>query len=159
MHNTYVEVKIMQLTEKERTLLKDLKGQEKLCVDKYTRYSSEAIDPQLKNLFSQIASSEQNHFNGLTQLEGGTVPTVGGGQNNSPTFTATYTAETPEKQADCYLCGDVLSTEKHASALYDTCIFEFCDQQARTYLAGIQEQEQNHGKMIYDYMKVNGMYS
>ena len=41
----------MQLTPKEASLLKDLKGQEQLCVDKYNRHAASANDPQLKNLF------------------------------------------------------------------------------------------------------------
>ena len=45
----------MQLTPKEASLLKDLKGQEQLCVDKYNRHAASANDPQLKNLFEQIA--------------------------------------------------------------------------------------------------------
>ena len=49
----------MQLTPKEASLLKDLKGQEQLCVDKYNRHAASANDPQLKNLFEQIAQVEQ----------------------------------------------------------------------------------------------------
>lgn len=150
----------MQLTQKETSLLKDLKDQEKLCVDKYTKHSSCAVDPQLKNLFSQIAQVEQQHLDTITQMESGTVPQPGGGSGNQPTFTAVYAAaDTPDKQTDSYLCSDVLSTEKHASHLYDTCIFEFKDENLRTTLNHIQKEEQNHGKMIYDYMSVNGMYS
>ena len=52
----------------------------------------------------------------------------------------------------------MLTGEKGVSALYNTCIFEFVDEGARTYLNSIQKQEQNHGKMIYDYMSANGMY-
>ncbi|MBQ8758725.1 MAG: spore coat protein, partial [Clostridia bacterium] len=48
--------------------------------------------------------------------------------------------------------------EKEVSKLYDTCIFEFNDDNARNYLNSIQKQEQNHGKMIYDYMAANNMY-
>ena len=150
----------MQLTQKETSLLKDLKGQEKLCVEKYSKHSSCAVDPQLKNLFTQIAQVEQQHYNTLTQIENGTTPQQGAGSQNQPTFTATYgTQETPEKQNDSYLCNDVLSTEKHASSIYDTCIFEFKDENLRNVLNHIQKEEQNHGKMIYDYMSVNGMYS
>ena len=32
----------MQLTQKESALIKDLKGQEQLCIDKYNKYSNEA---------------------------------------------------------------------------------------------------------------------
>ncbi len=149
----------MTLTQKEMSLLKDLKDQEQLCIDKYTKHSQCAKDPQLKNLFSQLATAETNHLNGLCQLEGGTVPSQSGSENNSlPTFSAYHTGDTPEKKEDCYLCTDVLSGEKEVSKLYDTCIFEFVDENARTYLNSIQKQEQVHGKMIYDYMTANGMY-
>jgi len=150
----------MTLTQKEKDLLKDLKDQEKLCVDKYTKHSETAIDPQLKNLFSTIAQIEQGHLDTITQMENGTVPQGGGSGNlRQPTFTANYTSETPDKKADCYLCTDVLATEKHVSHLYDTCIFEFNDENARNALNRIQKEEQEHGKMIYDYMSVNKMYA
>ncbi len=149
----------MMLTQKEMSLMKDLKDQEKLCIDKYTKHSSCAKDPQLKNLFSQLATAEQQHLDGLCQMETGTVPQPSQSNQALPTFTAFHTSETPEKKEDCYLCTDVLSGEKEVSKLYDTCIFEFTDENARTYLNSIQKQEQNHGKMIYDYMSVNNMYS
>lgn len=150
----------MQLSQKETSLLKDLKGQEKLCVDKYTKHASCAVDPQLKNLFSQIAQTEQQHLDTLTQMENGTVPTPGGGSQSQPSFSAAYgAADTQDKQNDSYLCSDVLSTEKHASHLYDTCVFEFKDESARNALNHIQKEEQGHGKMIYDYMAANAMYS
>ena len=42
----------MTLTQKEKDLLKDLKDQEKLCVDKYKKHADAASYPQIKNLFS-----------------------------------------------------------------------------------------------------------
>jgi len=151
----------MQLSQKESSLLKDLKGQEKLCADKYEKHASCAADPQLAELFRRIAGIERQHLETVTTMESGTVPPMSGGSpQNAPSFTAVYgVADTPEKQADCYLCSDVLATEKHASSLYDTCIFEFKDAQARSALNHIQKEEQEHGKMIYDYMAANAMYS
>ena len=149
----------MQLTQKEVELLKDLSEQEKLCVDKYTRHSDCANDAQLKNLFTEIAKIENTHLSIITDMQNGTVPPnqSSGGQYN-PTFKPTYTtAETPEKKNDCYLCTDVLTAEKHASHLYDTCVFEFEDEDARKMLNTIQSAEQHHGKLIYDYMKANSM--
>lgn len=149
----------MQLSQKESELLKELKEQEKLCIEKYTKHSSCAKDPQLKNLFSSLASGEQQHLAALDALgEGGTPQpfTAGGAQQ---TFANTYSAaENPDKQADCYLCSDLLTSEKHASHLYDTCVFEFKDKNARELLNSIQKQEQGHGKVIYDYMAANSMY-
>ena len=150
----------MQLTQKETDLLKDLKGQEQLCVDKYTKHSSQAVDCQLKNLFTQIAGIEKEHLDTITKIESGSVPGTGTGSSTQPTFTMTYgVGNNQDKQTDCYLCSDVLATEKHASHLYDSCIFEFNNQSIRDSLNHIQKEEQNHGKMLYDYMKTNNMYS
>lgn len=150
----------MQLTQKETDLLKDLKGQEKLCVEKYSNHASAAVDTQLKNLFTQIAQVEQKHLDIINQIESAAVPSAGSGSSTQPTFTATYSiAETPDKKNDSFLCSDLLTMEKHASHLYDTCIFEFTNENLRTVLNKIQTEEQNHGKMIYDYMSTNSMYA
>lgn len=42
----------MVLSEKETAAIKDLQTQEKTCVEKYSRYSKEAKDPVLVNLFT-----------------------------------------------------------------------------------------------------------
>ncbi len=150
----------MQWTQKETGLLKDLKDQEQLCADKYAKHASCAHDAQLKNLFSSLSQTERNHYDTITQMESGTVPCPSSSSQSAPTFTASYAGvNTPEKQADMYLCSDLLAAEKHVSHLYDTCIFEFKDENARTMLNHIQKEEQQHGKMIYDYMQINGMYS
>lgn len=152
----------MQLTQKETTLLSDLKSQEKLCVEKYTKYASSALDPQLKELFTSIANVEQQHLNTITQIENGNTaqPSQGSAQSVKTTFTSNYgMGDTPDKQADAYLCADLLADEKHVSSLYDTCIFEFKEQAIRDTLNHIQKEEQQHGKAIYDYMSVNNMYS
>lgn len=151
----------MQLTQKESSLVKDLKSQEKLCVEKYTKYASLALDTQLKEMFTSIANVEQQHLNTLTQIENGNMPTSNSsGQSIKTTFTENYgMGDTPDKQADCYLCSDLLADEKHVSSLYNTCIFEFKNQALRDTLNKIQSEEQAHGKIIYDYMSANNMYS
>ena len=151
----------MQFTQKEKDLLKDMKGQEQLCIDKYTRHAECAHDAQLKNLFSCIAQVEREHLNTLCALEGSCSPQSSGSSVSCPTsFSATYGAsETCEKKDDAFLCSDLLAIEKHASHLYDTCVFEFSDASVRNTINHIQKEEQNHGKMIYDYMKTNSMYS
>lgn len=150
----------MTLTQKETELLKDLQDQEKLCIEKYTRASEKARDAQLKNLFTDLAAAERGHLDTLNKIGAGNVPAQNSGTSplENKTFTQNYTAETPEKKDDCFLCTDLLTTEKHASSLYDTCIFEFADKGARDCLNAIQKQEQLHGKLIYDYMSANGMY-
>ena len=151
----------MQLTQKETSLLKDLKNQEKLCVEKYTKYASQALDPQLKELFTSIANVEQQHLNTISQIEqNGVAPSSGSAQSVKTTFTSNYgMGDTPDKQADCYLCSDLLADEKHVSGIYNTSIFEFKDNSLRDTLNHIQKEEQEHGKAIYDYMSANNMYS
>ena len=150
----------MVLTQKESTLIKDLKGQEQLCIDKYEKHAACAHDPQLQQLFTTIAGVERGHLNTLSQIESGQVPAMnGGGQNASSAFTAYHTSETPEKKEDCYLCSDLLTAEKHASSLYDTCVFEFGQSELRGILNHIQTEEQQHGEMIYKYMQANNMYA
>lgn len=150
----------VQLTQKESDLLKDLKSQEKLCADKYTKHASCAHDTQLKKLFSQIAQVEQQHLDSITQIESGAIPRFNSISFGQPSFTATYGAgENTEKQDDCYLCSDVLAGEKHVSQMYDTCIFELKEETLRKALNHIQKEEQSNGKMIYDYMQTNSMYS
>jgi len=150
----------MQLTQKESQFIKELKGQEKVCIEKFTRYSQMAKDTQLKNLFTQLAQAEQGHLNTLTDIESGKQPQAGGGSSTAPTFTETYSqADSEDKKHDCFLCSDSLGTEKHVSSLYNTSVFEFANPQLRDTLNGIQKAEQGHGKMIYDYMSANNMYS
>jgi len=150
----------MQLSQKEASLLKDMKDQEKLCIEKYSKHAACACDGQLKNLFTQLASAEKQHLGYLDKIGEGTVPQVATGSSSIPSsFSPCYgMADTPQKQSDCFLCSDLLAGEKHVSSLYDTCIFEFKDEGVRNVLNTIQKQEQQHGKTIYDYMSTNGMY-
>jgi hypothetical protein len=55
----------MVLSEKETAAIKDLQTQEKTCVEKYSRYSKEAKDPVLVNLFTDLHKKEQQHFDSL----------------------------------------------------------------------------------------------
>ncbi|MBR6556074.1 MAG: spore coat protein [Clostridia bacterium] len=149
----------MTLTEKESTLLKDLKDQEALCAEKYERAAEAAVDGQLKGLFTALAENEREHLKTLNEIECRTPPAPSCTEKPLPSFTQTYTmSDSPDKTEDCFLCTDMLTAEKHASSLYDTCIFEFGDEAARKCLNHIQKEEQEHGKMVYDYMKANNMY-
>ncbi len=153
----------MQLTQKETSLLKDLKEQEQICVEKYNKYSTDAFDTQLKNLFTQIGQTEKQHLDTVNQIMSGTVPAMqsGGNQQKQLSFAPTYNAadSSQNKQEDSYLCTDLLSTEKHVSSTYNTCIFEFKDTNIRNTLNHIQKEEQQHGEQIYNYMTQNGMYN
>ena len=148
----------MELTQKETMLLQDLKSQEQLCIDKYAQYANDSCDKQLKTLFSTIEKSESTHLYTENSLLSGTVPMMAGGGGEQSAPEASQCGD-EEKQRDKFLCGDALAMEKHVSSTYDTAIFEFKDAGARDALNHIQKEEQQHGKRIYDYMAVNGMYA
>ena len=151
----------MTLTPKESSLLKDMIGEEQLCVAKYQKYAAEAKSPSLQALFSGIATTEQSHLKTLNDMQSGTVGAVPA-QIHAPdqkNCCAVQYASTQDKDADAFLCKDLLATEKHASALYNTCVFEFTYPEARKMLNHIQAEEQQHGQMLYAYMNANGMYN
>ncbi len=149
----------MELTQKERTMLEELEGHERLCIEKYKRHSQTANDEQLKSLFQGLSEEEAEHLASLHQIGNGTVPPISNAEKPLPVFSSKYKAMLcPEKTADMYLCTDVLSGEKQVSHMYDTATFEFRDKNVRDFLNHIQKDEQTHGKIIYDYMSANGMY-
>ncbi|HIV10395.1 MAG TPA: spore coat protein [Candidatus Faeciplasma avium] len=151
----------MNLTQKETGLLKDLRDQEKLCVEKYTRYSCDACSTELKELFKEIAKTEQNHYNTVSAMLTGTVPAVTGtplqNEKNQWCKKVSY-ADQRSRDIDRFLASDMLSTEKHVSSLYDVSVFEFSDPNARRVLNHIQAEEQQHGESLYAFMSCNGLY-
>lgn len=152
------EVMKMKLTEKETLLLKDLKNSEEICIEKYGTYADRAEDPELRTLFETIRTEELSHLSTIESLMQGTVPMMGGGQQQKQ-GSSPCCGECGRKMSknDEYLVRDALDTEKHVSSVYDTCIFEFTDACARDALNHIQKEEQQHGKQLYDYMSCHGM--
>ena len=149
----------MNLTEKEKLLLEDIKTNEQLCIDKYTKYSEKA-SKQLKDIFNEIKQAEISHLNTVTEILNGVEPNVGGGSGfNASAVEKESDYSEQEKENDKYLCQDALSTEKYVSGAYDTSSLEFSQAPLRNVLNGIQKAEQQHGEKIYNYMAANGMYN
>lgn len=72
------------LSQKETMLLKDLKSHEDWCIRKYTNAANQAQDPQLKQVFTDLANQERQHLNTLHQIERGEPVLTGqGGQSQS----------------------------------------------------------------------------
>lgn len=161
------------LTEKERTLLEDEKKHEELCIEKYNKYASQATCPELKTLFKDLGSKEQQHLDTINQILSGSMPNVNASQSNQQIQQAQQqmqqaqqqsqmqmsSSTATDKKSDSYLCEDALSTEKFVSSSYNTAIFEFKDPNLRQTLNHIQKEEQEHGEKIYNYMAQNGMYN
>ena len=152
----------MILTSKESDLLKDMKDQEELCIEKYSRYAGEAKCTQLSNLLNSIANTEREHLKTVNEMMNGNEPTSPSSisaNNNLCIECASVYTNPEDKKADKYLLSDLLSTEKHVSALYNTSVFEFKSPAARKMLSHIQAEEQQHGEMLYAFMNANGMYN
>lgn len=149
---------MLQFTNKETTLLNEVKSHEQLCIEKYTKYSSQALAPELKGLFQSISQKEQQHLDSINQIMSGTVPAISGQGGQQIPAPPVVNQSAQDKQADKFLCQDTLNTEKAVSATYNTAIFEFNDTGVRNVLNHIQKEEQEHGEQIYKYMSANGMY-
>ena len=163
-----MEVLIMtiNLTQKERTLLQDQKNSEELCVKKYNDYASKAQSQQLKQLFSNFATMEQEHLNSINQILNGQIPQMNQQQGQQQQQQNQLNQQVQNQkgsfigsQDDANLCNDMLMTEKYVSGAYDTSIFEMTDTNVRQVLNHIQKEEQEHGEGLYNYMKNNGMYN
>ena len=150
----------MNWTQKETLLLKDLKMQEAICVEKYGKYAEAASNPELKGLFRKIQQHEVEHLNTITGMLEDRIPAGYSPQAFTPPEQRVMMADqaaTAGEEGDAYLCQDALSMEKHVSGVYDTAIFEFCSPAVRQTLNNIQSQEQWHGEQIYAYMARNGL--
>ncbi len=149
------------LKEKEITTIKDLQTQEKSCIEKYKRYSQQAKDPVLKDLFSQLQKKEQEHYDTLGKVLKGEVVQCdcndSDGKNYQPKATYTAMSAPEDKENDCFLATDCIGTEKLVSGEYNTNVFNFAENWLRKLLADIQIEEQNHAEMLYKYKTVNQM--
>ena len=151
----------MTLTQKETTLLNDLKSQEQICIEKYTQYSQMAHDGELKGLFKTLAENEQGHLNTINQILNGTevsMPAMSPSAVQAKLVCTPSACNEVEKKNDAYLCKDALSMEKHVSGVYNMGVFEFSSPTLRDTLAHIQKEEQNHGEQLYNYLSCNNMY-
>ena len=150
----------MTLTQKENALLKDLKTQEEVCIEKYGMYAERACDTNLKTLFESIKKTEENHLQTITKIMNGTevsMPSPPPSASSVSTVCTPSSCSVEQKKKDTYLCQDALSMEKHVSSLYDTSIFEFNSPTLRDTLNHIQKEEQNHGEQLYRYISCNGV--
>jgi|SRR5690554_2481925 len=166
----------LQLSQKEKMLLQDQQSHEEICIQKYSSYAQQASDPQLKEMFQTYAQQEQQHYDSLTQILNGQVPSMqqqGGQQQAGQSQQAVQQqmsqqmGQQQNQQSDFLsqgsnddeaLCNDMLMTEKYVSGTYDTTIFEFQDHNVRNALNHIQKEEQGHGEGIFNYMKEKGWY-
>ena len=150
----------MQLSQKERMLLEDLKSHEEMCIKKYTNYANQAQDPQLKQMFQNHAQIERDHYNTVNQILSGQIPNVQqqGSQGQQQQQQNQGQQAGMSQQQDADFCQDMLQTEKYVSGTYDTAIFEFQDPNVRQVLNHIQSEEQKHGEAIFAYMQSKGLY-
>jgi spore coat protein CotF len=151
----------LQLTNKERMLLQDEKAHEDLCVQKYQKYSGQAQDSQLKQLFNSLGQKEQEHLNSVNQMLSGQVPNVQQNAQSGQQMQQNQQSQagTAVNQNDKMMCADMLDTEKYISNSYNTAIFECKDTNVRQVLNHIQKEEQEHGDQIFKYMQSHGMYT
>ncbi len=152
---------MINLTEKEKFIIEDLKSQEKLCIQKYEFYEEMAYDPELTALFSRIKEQEKKHLQSLTDVLNGKVAEVdtndSSGETYMPQKAYHENSNKLEKDHDSFLCTDAITMEKYVSSAYNFDLFQFGDAKLRKLLNDIETEEQNHAEMLYKYKKANLM--
>ena len=164
----------LQLTTKEKTMLQDQLKHEAICIQKYTSYAEQATDPQLQQLFSSLASKEQQHYSTIQQMLHGQVPNLQqnqgqqGQQSQQQGQQQSQQSQQPSSpsmnstpislQDDAALCTDSIMTEKFVSGSYDTGVFESTNQYVIQALQHIQKEEQEHGQQLQQYMESKGLH-
>ena len=123
----------MILTEQETMLLNDLKQQEELCRDKYAFYSSEAKDPELKQLFEVIQKEEAEHYDTISSLLSGDTPDVGIAAPKNYQPKAAYHASS-EKYVHSGMNDDYLTVAYH---------------KVSEMLKHVRTEEQQHAEVMY----------
>lgn len=163
----------VQLSQKERMLLQDQKQHEELCIQKYNKYANLTQCAELKQIFQTHASHEQQHYDTISQILSGQVPSMNQGQQaqsqqaqgqqmQSQQQMSSMQSQSGTKgynQEDATMANDMLTTEKYISGTYDTSIFECRDTNVRQALNHIQKEEQQHGEDLFNYMQAHGMYN
>ena len=151
----------MKLSEKEKQVIKDLQTQELGCAEKYKRYSEQAKDEELKNLFQKLQKEEEKHYNSLEQVLSGCTPKCNcndsEGKEYEPKATYNSLSNSKDKETDSFLATDCIGSEKLISSEYNNDVFNFEDADVRKLLEDIQIEEQNHAEMLYKYKQANAM--
>ncbi len=164
----------INLSQKEKMLLNDQKNHEQLCIKKYNNYANQAQDQQLKQMFNDFASQEEQHLNSINQILSGNVPQMGQSQQQGQSGKQNYQNQQQNQQQnmqanntnnqaqgssnhqDAQLCSDLLMTEKFVSESYDDAIFACSNSDIRQVLNHIQKEEQQHGQGLTNYLANNG---
>lgn len=71
------------LTQKERMLLQDQLNHEQICITKYSGYASRTKDPEIRRMFYEFASEEQQHYDTINNLLQGSGQSQGQSQGQS----------------------------------------------------------------------------
>ncbi|MGI5901175.1 MAG: spore coat protein [Desulfitobacteriia bacterium] len=134
----------MQLSQKEQMLLEDLRSHEQMVIQKCNEYADQTSDPQLRQMFENLAKRKQQYVQKISQ------------NLNQPSMTQ---QSNQTSQQDAVFCHDMLSTEKYLSSVYNTAIFEMKDSKIRQDLNTIQSDTQKNGEELFQYMQSKGFYN
>lgn len=152
---------MIQLTEKEKYIINDLKAQEELCIQKYEFYENMAFDPELRDLFNDIKKKEKEHLKSLNNVLNGEVPDADVNDYAAQKYKANSNyhknSNKEEKDHDSFLATDAIAMEKYVSGAYNFDLFQFGNNKLRRLLADIEVEEQNHAEMLYKYKVANAM--
>ena len=173
----------MQLTSKEKTLITDTLTAEEICNQKYKYYAANASDQEVRSLFSNLVTQEDQHVQMLNDALNGnfdieTAQSKSFRQQSSQqrksdikmtnkkadmeianSAMSAKNTENVDGLTDRQLLQDSLMTIKHLSSNYDISILESANREVFHTLEQIQRDKHDHKQEIFELMNQKGWYS
>lgn len=125
-------------------------------INRYGYCVKNAPDVRLKALVILLQKQDEEHYKMLIQLEQGIIPMIG--RNDRESTLKVPKGKGGGTRVDARFCTDLYEGEKNLSSEIDQAIFKIRDSSMRNVLNYIQKQQQEHGRLLGQYMDEELIY-
>lgn len=140
----------------ELYVLHNLMGAVETHIKRYDFCENKTPDPRLKALIAMLREQDEEHYKMLAQLEQDIIPMVE--RNERENHLKVPEGKGKGTTIDARYCTDLFEGEKSLSSEIDQAIFKIRDSAVRNVLNYIQKQQQEHGRLLGQYMDEELMY-
>lgn len=164
---------MVNLTNKEVSLLEGEKYQQQLAIDKYSNFAIQAEDPILKNVFSNFTKIEEEHLYILNEVLKGKIPKINN-RNLHPYYEKSNNIsndylnigniilssfDNNSNESDKIICFDALNTEELLHSTYSASSIEFENTPIKDVFQTLIKEKEENLQYLNDYMIKKGMYN
>lgn len=125
-------------------------------IQRYRFCEKNTPDFRLKALLAMLLKQDEEHYRTLIQLEQGIIPIVG--RDDRESRLKVPDGKGRGNRIDARYCREMYEGEKFLSSEIDQTIFKVRDSSVRNVLNYIQKQQQEHGRLLGQYMDEELMY-